>query len=140
MKVLVLSPPGNRIIEVLVEGVHLHNPNVEFTVLDSLDVKRKISDSGLKMKLIETPHFKISDVSSFKKITKLCSGLFKTGFNWKKGKELAVYECIEIVRKQYYSTLFKTFDVINVQYLHPNTIDILNFIPNTNKVLLSFWG
>ena len=140
MKVLVLSPPGLRTIEILAEGVHLQNPNVQFTVLDSLDTKRNVSDPGVAIEMIETPYFKLSNVSRAKKITKLFAVLFKTGFNFRKAKELAVYECIEILRKQYYSTLFKKFDVINVQYLHASTIDILNFIPKTNKVLLSFWG
>ena len=50
--------------------------------------------------MIETPYFNLANVSRAKKITKLFSGLIKTGFNPKKAKELAVYESLELFKNE----------------------------------------
>lgn len=138
LNVLIVRPPGNKIIEILAEGVRLVDENMEFTVLESTDYRPRNQDSGINY--IEEKDFSREKMTFLTKLQFFGMEILKGNFNLRKAKINAVNNFIQYTKQTYYSKLISKFDIINIQYLQHSSFDILDLVPSDKKIIISLWG
>jgi hypothetical protein len=138
INVLLVRPPGNKIIEILVEGIQYHDSTFNFTVLEGINIQNK--NERLEISYIDKKNFIEEKVSVKRKLVFLLKELFNFTLDIKKARwNASLNERKDRVCK-YYSNIFHKFDLINIHYLEGDTISLLEFVPQNKKIMISLWG
>ncbi len=137
LKVLLVRPASTRITEILIEGVKLNHPNIEFTILESYESTSQIKN--LEYNVIPKVDFFKQKISVSRKLKYLFLEILKFSNLQKLRSNAAKQEFIDRITP-YYTQIIDKFDIINFHFLRPDSIDLLKFVPNNKKVLISLWG